>query len=933
MNANDALAGRFARVRAAFHDLIEMEYSQRDAALAELARTDSALADEVRALILHTDEADLVAQQEQGPPLQIGPFRLLRRLGRGGMGEVWLAERADGAFAQAVALKRVRDGVLSPDLARRFVRERQILARLQHPQIAHLVDGGVGSDGRPWLAMEYVDGERIDDWCATHRLTVEQRVRLFVGVCDAVSFAHRNLVVHRDLKPANILVDAEGRPRLLDFGIARLLDPQHTDRTQTITAMTPAYAAPEQREGGDITTATDVYQLGAVLRELVGAAPDGASVLRGDLARILDKACESLPSARFAGVAMLAADLGDWVERRPLRSGLGSRRQRMRRMAWQWRWPLAMTVAVLLAVGTGVVLALREARAKAREAEVSRQTTQFMVSLFKGADPTVARGASLSAQDLLDQGNARLHGSTRLPSAVRARLLRTVADSYVALGHYERALETAQEALDLRRAEGDPGDIADSLDQVGNIFRLKAEYARAEALLREALSMRRAALPADDPAIIDSMTHLAALEGAQGDFRAADALFIEAAQSARRRFGDGAVETARQLEGYAVNLDDMGRRNEALTVYRQVLDIRERALGPDDPDVAATLLSLGVHLTDSGHYDEAVPLLERALAIRRAVFGEAHPLVAIAQIGLAGAHADKGRLDAAEDLATSAVESLKSALLPQHPKTTEALSMLALVRTLRRDYVGAIPLQRSVLATFEGTLGENHPDALTAKNNLAYALLHVGRAAEAEILLRDVIAHKRDDNGQASVQHIQNLANALMLQGKHAEAVTWQRRAVDVQQAREGPSSAVMAVALRELAIAKEVAGQDPEGDYKAALAVATRASRSHVVDLHPWAVALAAYLVGRQRCDEAVPLLQKADGADNANLGEQDAVAVGQRRLLFEACAMVGDARGREAFARSCQALRAMPGIEADVYPTTRHLLATHCPEQTAAR
>ena len=921
-------ADAFARVRAAFHRVVDLDLSLRDAALAELAEVDAALAGDVRALLLHTDDADLVAQGETWPlpPAQLGPFRPLRRIGRGGMGEVWLAERVDGAFAQAVALKRVRDGALSPELARRFVRERQILARLQHPHIAHLVDGGVAADGRPWLAMEYVDGVRIDAWCASHGVEARARVRLFAAVCDAVAFAHRNLVVHRDLKPANILVDVEGRPRLLDFGIARLLDPQDADHTHTLTAMTPAYAAPEQREGGDVTTATDVYQLGAVLRELVGAAPDGASALRGDLARILDKACEAQPSARYAGVAMFAADLADWAERKPLRSGLGSRRERLRRTLWQWRWPLAMAAAVLLAVGSGAVLALREAGAKAREAEVSRQTTQFLVGLFEGADPTVARGATLSAEDLLDQGYARLQGTARLRPAVRARLLRTVADTYAALGHYDRARPPADEALAVRRAEGDAVEIADSLDQVGNILRLRADHVRAAPLLREALDMRRAALPPDDLAIIDSMTHLAALERATGDFKAADALFAEAAQAARRRFGDSAVETARQLDGYAANLDDLGRRNEALALYRQVLAIRERALGPDDPDVATTLLNLGVHLSDSGHYDEAVPLLERALSIRRAIYGDAHPLVALARIGLAGVHADKGRLDVAEPLARDAVERLSASLSPEHPKTSEALNMLALVRVLRRDYAGAIPLQRSVLRTLSATLGKDHPDTLTVKNNLAYALLHDGRAGEAETLLREVLARKHEDNGQGSAHDYQNLANALLLQGGYAEAVEWQRRAVAIQQQREGPASAATAVALRELAIAREFAGDEVEQDYRAALAVAAQAGKSHAVDLRAWTVALGAYLVGAGRCAEAVPLLQEARYGAEADNADSDPVASGQQQLLLAACAAVGDERGREAFAHACRVLRTLPGVEADVYPATRVVLAKRC-------
>ena len=228
----EGASGRFARLRDAFHRVIDMDLSQRDAEIARLSASDAAFESELRSLVQHTDEADLLVADEPSLP-QLGPFRAERKLGLGGMGEVWLARRVDGGFEQQVAIKRVRDGAWSPGFARGFLRERQILARLSHPHIAHLVDGGVGSDGHPWLAMEYVDGQRIDTWCDSRHLGAAERVRLFLPVCDAVAFAHRNLVIHRDLKPANILVDEDGRPRLLDFGIARLLDVEKSELTRT----------------------------------------------------------------------------------------------------------------------------------------------------------------------------------------------------------------------------------------------------------------------------------------------------------------------------------------------------------------------------------------------------------------------------------------------------------------------------------------------------------------------------------------------------------------------------------------------------------------------------------------------------------------------------------------------------------------------------
>lgn len=215
------VADRFARVRTAFHALMELDLSQRQRRLDEVDDEDPGLATDLRALLERLDETDLLPTPEKTPPSRLGPFRVLHRIGRGGMGEVYLAERVEGDFEQRVAIKCVSSTAFSPDLTRRFLRERQILAQLSHPNIAHLVDGGIDENGQPWLAMEYVDGMRLPEWCAARGLDLAARVRLYLPVCEAVAFAHRNLVVHSDLKPDNIFVDAEGRPKLLDFGIAR----------------------------------------------------------------------------------------------------------------------------------------------------------------------------------------------------------------------------------------------------------------------------------------------------------------------------------------------------------------------------------------------------------------------------------------------------------------------------------------------------------------------------------------------------------------------------------------------------------------------------------------------------------------------------------------------------------------------------------------
>ena len=419
----DVIAGteQFARMREAFHRLMGVDLSQRERALQAEEEVDPANARELRALLEHLDETDLLAAPEPAPPTRLGPFRLLHGIGRGGMGEVWLAERVEGDFVQQVAIKRVRDTALTSDLARRFMRERQILARLSHPNIAHLVDGGVGPDGRPWLAMEYVPGDRITHWCDTHGLDSAARVRLFLPVCDAVQFAHRNLVVHSDLKPANIQVDADGRPKLLDFGVARLIDAQDTSQTRTVAAMTPAYAAPEQRNGGPITTATDIYQLGVVLRELIVASPDcigvkgkkrpswtSSGMMRGDLGRILSKATAPAPTERYASVVMMTDDLSDWLFRRPLRSGIGSRRERLRKTLWQWRWPLALSGTVTLALALGLFFVWREARIAQANALEARTNFDVLLTVIGSANPGYFSGSEPSVSDWLNGIAARL---------------------------------------------------------------------------------------------------------------------------------------------------------------------------------------------------------------------------------------------------------------------------------------------------------------------------------------------------------------------------------------------------------------------------------------------------------------------------------------------------------------------------------------------
>ncbi len=422
------ITARFARVRSAFHALVELDSSAREKQLKVLAAEDASCAAELRSLLARLDDSDLQAATAQAEPTRYGPFQIVTRIARGGMGEVFLAERVEGGFEQRVALKLVQQTWASADINRRFARERQILAALSHPNIAHLVDGGISGDGRPWLAMEFVEGARISDWCATRGLDVAARVRLLLPLCAAVQFAHASLVVHRDLKPANIMVDNHGRPKLLDFGIARLLHDPSSELTQTALVMTPAYAAPEQRAGGAITTATDIYQMGVVIRELAVSVP---SEPRGDLLRIIEKATADTPAARYASISTLADDLADWLDQRPPRSGIGSRRERLRKTLWQWRWPLGATAGVLLALALGGSAALYQSLRAQQEAELADANFRGMLDVLGALDPEDYLGPDPSFSDALNAAALRLQRQYQDQPAMLWRALGTIGRTFV----------------------------------------------------------------------------------------------------------------------------------------------------------------------------------------------------------------------------------------------------------------------------------------------------------------------------------------------------------------------------------------------------------------------------------------------------------------------------------------------------------------------
>src|SRR5262245_35073041 len=558
--------GRWTEIRALFEELVDLPPAERQGRLAQVA--DREIADRVGRLLAADSEAgrfletpavavaggffDGLAEavDEPSPPARIGPYRVLGRLGRGGMGEVLLAERADGLFDQRVAIKLLRRGMASDEVLSRFSRERRILARLEHPHIARLLDGGATEDGRPYFVMELVEGEPITEFCRSRSLPVEDRLRLLQDACDAVATAHRNLVVHRDLKPSNVLVTKDGEVKLLDVGIAKLLGPDDTGeaaaQTRTeLRLLTPAYAAPEQILGEPVTTATDVWALGALAYELLtGTLPqkrEGRSAaalataaaedvkerpsqrvaredrealpfasateadrrrlerrLRGDLDNILLAALRREPERRYGSVTALAGDLRRYREGQPIKARPDTFGYRFSKFVRRNRVGVAAAVLVFLSLVAGIAVAAWQARraeahaktaaAAARRAEAVKE---FLIGLFEVADPEQASGGSVTASDLLDQAGTRLQSELASEPDVQADLLETVARIDKGLGRLDTAEDLAERSLAIREKILPSGDaaIGRSLATLGAVQMSKGQLDQAEKSITGALGV------------------------------------------------------------------------------------------------------------------------------------------------------------------------------------------------------------------------------------------------------------------------------------------------------------------------------------------------------------------------------------------------------------------------------------------------------------
>jgi serine/threonine-protein kinase len=656
---------------------------------------------------------------------RVGPYQLQRPLGAGGMGSVWLATRADGLFERSIALKLPHRGMFGADLAERMARERGILAGLDHPHIARLYDAGLTTDGQPYLALEYVEGDAIDEYCRRLGCDLRERLRLFLQVADAVASAHARLVVHRDLKPANIIVGKDGNVRLLDFGIAKLLDaqlPGEAPLTQlSVQAMTPDYASPEQIQGEPVTTASDVYSLGVVLYELLtgerpyrlrrgtrGALEDAilqcdprrpsdmptpsSRALRGDLDTIVLKALRKKAAERYATVNAFADDVRRHLEGRPVLARPDSAWYRASRFVRRNRLAVATAGIVAVALVTAAIVAsvgLVHARAAERralaDAEITRQVSRFLVDVFNVSDPGEARGNSITAREILDKASSRVMTELSTAPAVRAALLATMADVYAKLGLYDDALKLGQSALELRRAEspGSPGalDLATSLDQVGETLSSLRRGKDAIPLHEQSIALRRRAEPVDPVAASRALLHLAVAHYVEEDFDRTLAVLHEA-RGELAKDPQPHPELLGEITKYLASVrQEKGELVQSIGLYQDALVLLRAGLGEDHPIVAGAHGDLAIALKDAGRYDEAETAYLDSLAIQRRVLGPRHPDVGNALNNLTVMYMDVGKFDRALASAQEGTDILRASLGDGHDTTNVMRLNLARVHT------------------------------------------------------------------------------------------------------------------------------------------------------------------------------------------------------------------------------------------------------------
>jgi len=842
---------RWEKVQDLFHQAAALPEAEREAFLRSACLDGDDLVAEVVAM-LHADSggpsildyglpgiADRVIGDwdEMAPVREIGPYKLVRILGEGGMGVVWLAQRED--TGTLVAIKFLPHAGLSPARRERFAREIKTLAKLRHPYIARLYDAGTLIDGSPWFVMEYVEGERLTDYVRDHEHTVDQVLQLFRKVCEAVQYAHSQEIIHRDLKPSNILVEKDGTPRLLDFGIARELQGLDDPSEQTrpgLRFLSPDYAAPEWVRKGNVGFYTDVYSLGVILFELltgrlpfdrpkrstedhhslvdqvpnkpssVAGAHSLSKAAWGDLDVVCLKALRSDPAERYQSVEALLRDLNHYLRSEPLEARPDSFGYRLGKFVRRNRRPvLAASLTLAAIVGMAVFFTVRLAKARntalAQTARAQR-IQKFMTDLFQGDDSEAGPSEDLRVITLLDRGVQKAQALNGEPE-VQADLYRTLGGIYDQLGKYDKAETLFASALkqDRSLSQNDVA-VSDDLLNLGLLYCDQSNYKQAESLVRQGLAIIDRHQPLEAAKQADATSALGRVLVESGQQKDAVPV-LNHAILLQTRHDPTSAQLSDTLGLLAMAELYLGHEDNAEALNRRALEIDRKIYGENHPNVAADLINLGQLEDQSGRYAQAEQDDRQAVAITKAWRGPDNPDSARQSAILAQVLIHEGRDAQAETLLKYAFETEKHFFKPTDPPVIFALNSLGNVEVNRGDFAAAEDDFRQVISLYRAAYGAGDYRVGVGMSNLGDLYLRTRQYPDAERLLRQAIdlwkkvlpaGNIRIGEGQV------RLGRALLGQHRYEEALTQSLAGYEILQKQTTPQASALKSVRQDLA-------------------------------------------------------------------------------------------------------------------------------------